>query len=248
LLEDRSLENRLAELERQVRSMRAAQLPRSVVGSGGITIKDGGKITFLDSGGAVLATLDENGVLVAGAPVLLDGDGLDVGSGLVVVDAVGVNIASGKVVLDSSGLEVDGGNVQAVWIQTGDDTAQNQSLNTTYAEMAAVTFDPPNWVQTLFVMATATGQFGNTSGSTFNGFMRMTLDDGGASAEGAEGNETVEHNQTCHFAITEVLTVPLSPAGRAVDVTLDARVNSGSTSLNLFGLKIVAFGVRSAFV
>jgi hypothetical protein len=269
--------DRLSRIESQISKLnRMRRLESASVGAGGITFKDGGAVTFLDTSGNTLFTIDENGLVTFEADgsqlSVLDGsklrfnraDGsriLEVtpGGGFkvyatngtterVVVDGDGVDIASGKVVLDSTGLEVDGGNVQAVWPATGDDTAQNVTVTVTQTEFLSVTIDPPAWVQSLFVFATATGQFSNTTGSAFRGEVRLILDKSGASQEAASGTQNVLNNVTQHLAVSEVLTVPLSPAGRAVDVTMDAFVTSGTSTNNLFGLKVLAVGVRDAFV
>ena len=139
--EQGSFTDRFSEIERRLRALESAnRLTSASIGSGGLRIKDGGKITFLDSSGAVLATLDENGVLVAGAPVLLDGDGLDIGSGLVVVD--------------SDGLKLDGILQPALSVLTESDAA-NITLTTTLTTINEVTFTIPSWADEVSIVTIA---------------------------------------------------------------------------------------------
>lgn len=95
------LESRVGALER------ARRLQSAAIGSGGIRVLDGGQIVWIaDDGTTHLVTADEDGILIAGAPVRLDADGLDIGNGLTVIDSSGVNVGSGKVLADNDGFSI----------------------------------------------------------------------------------------------------------------------------------------------
>ena len=217
------------EVDRRLRALESAnRLTSASIGSGGLRVKDGGKITFLDSAGAVLATLDENGVLVAGAPVLLDGDGLQVGS---------------DVVVDATGLQVIGGFVTPIDVDDGQDDAVDVSLDTNFQAVAQVTLNFASWVETASLFVSA---FGRMSVAVNKNLHIQILDDGGSVVAGPV-IETVPGGEVAGGATGSVaLGASYEEAiTGAIDVTLQARVNGGTSTTNSFGLTVLALGFRS---
>jgi hypothetical protein len=261
----------LKEIERRLDDMRTSQLALSRIGSGGLEVADSGQIVFIDADGTThRVTADQDGILVAGAPVLLDGDGLDIGSGLVVVDDTGLTVGSAPVVIDSDGLDignglvvvdsdglrvgtdveidatglhVEGGLVQGLWFYANRVFAVDTSLGTSFTTIGTLNIDPPSWVEVLAIEATGNGQMGNVSGSTQNFILQTTIE-GETPAFRAT---TVEHNTTRTHSAMVSATKTLSPAGQDIDVTVEARVNSGTNATNAISLNVQAFGVRTAF-
>ncbi|MDF1596937.1 MAG: hypothetical protein P1T08_12735 [Acidimicrobiia bacterium] len=110
--------NRLAELDRRVRTLElAARLERASIGAGGITVTDGGKIQVLDSSGNVLTELDSDGVEVFEADgstlVLIDGTGIrlnnSAGTRLAEFTQTGLRFydASGNVLVEIDSVSLD---------------------------------------------------------------------------------------------------------------------------------------------
>jgi hypothetical protein len=100
----------------------ARRLESASIGAGGIRVLDGGQIVWIAADGTThLVTADQDGILIAGAPVVLDADGLDIGSGLVVVDDTGLTVGSAPVVIDNTGLDIGSGLVvvDATGVQVG---------------------------------------------------------------------------------------------------------------------------------
>jgi hypothetical protein len=212
------LGDRIKELESQVAKLnRARKLESASIGSGGITVKDGGKITFLNSAGAVLATLDENGVLVAGAPVLLDGDGLQVGT---------------DVVIDSTGLHVIGGLVTPSESEIQIGQATDVSLTTTPQDVVTLTMTPPSWAQQVYGFVIATAQVSESS-SAKNCKMtpRIGTSDFGDRTQGLSTSPATESWTAATSISTDRVSLPSS-----FDVHCRVNLNTGTNSTNLFNL------------
>jgi hypothetical protein len=257
------LGDRIKELESQVAKLnRARRLESASIGSGGITVRDGGQISFLDTSGNTLFTIDENGLITFEADgsqlSVLDGTRLrfnraDGTRSLEVTPAGGMKIyaANGtteQVVLDSDGLQVAGGLVQAVWFNAQDALLDSQTINTTSTtDRQTITIDPPAWVEGLSIMAATTMQFSDTSDNL--GFTNTVIDDGGAEEEarvvsvGVGGTGEVSTNAAVSLFLK---TMPLSPAGRTVSIVQRAWVNTGSVTANL-RVSVLAVGYRSSF-
>lgn len=219
-----AVNKRLTNLER------SAQLISASVGSGGIIVKDGGQITFLDTIGAALVTVDENGLLVAGSPVRLDGDGLDVANGLVTVDDSGLMVGS-DVIVDSTGLRVIGGYVTPSLWQRYAGSVTNTSLNTTDTDKITLNVTPPSWAETMICQLLGVGGFSNGSGGTQN--LRTQFRVGTNAAFGsldisAPNGQTM--GATNFSSITEGTTGISLPS--AFDVRMQASVNTGTNASN----------------
>jgi hypothetical protein len=212
------LGDRIKELESQVAKLnRARKLESASIGSGGITVKDGGKITFLNTSGAVLATLDENGVLVAGAPVLLDGDGLQVGT---------------DVVIDSTGLHVIGGLVTPSESEIQIGQATDVSLTTTPQDVVTLTMTPPSWAQQVFGFVIATAQVSESS-SAKNCTMtpRIVTSNFGDRTQGLSTSPATESWTAATSISTDRVSLPSS-----FNVHCRVNLNTGTNSTNLFNL------------
>jgi hypothetical protein len=105
--------DRLKRVEIALRDLQLARrLESASIGAGGIRVLNGGQIVWIAADGTThLVTADQDGILIAGAPVVLDADGLDIGSGLVVVDETGLTVGSAPVVIDADGLDIGSGLV-----------------------------------------------------------------------------------------------------------------------------------------
>lgn len=137
---------RLGKLER------ANRLTGASIGSGGLTVKDGGAINVEDSLGVVQVVLDSLGLNVGSGLVVVDEDGVDIDSGLVVMDSNGININAGGVILDNTGLRVSGGYVTAIDVEIDDDFTTNQTLTTTQAEKVSVDVPVASWATSALVL------------------------------------------------------------------------------------------------
>lgn len=113
--EYKSLADRLKTLEAEVaRLSRARKLQSASIGSGGLTIKDGGQLQVLDAAGNVIATFDVDGATIheADGSVLIELDG----TGLQLNDAAGSKLID----LTTAGLRAfDGANLLVQVDDTG---------------------------------------------------------------------------------------------------------------------------------
>jgi len=244
----RSLDHRLNEIERRLDDMRTSQLALSRIGSGGLEIADGGQIVWIAADGSThLVTADQDGILIAGAPVVLDADGLDIGAGLTVIDSTGVQVGS-DVVIDSTGLHVAGGDVQSVWFASAEDDATNVSLTTTETQFNSLVIDPPAWVEQITIFGICRAHMVNASGGTQNLLTRITLDSGGSGSDPASGIQSIPDNSSGELTVPEEATITLTPAGRSVTVIQTGWLNVGTNSNNVLTMKVLAFGVRTGFV
>lgn len=192
-----------------------------VFGDDGVTVSGGGDITIRSGGDLIID---------GGQVTILAADGV-----------------TEKVVLDQSGLAVDGGVVQAVWFTSLQDETVDASLTTVAQEVGSVTVDPPAWVEELTLLGLARASMDNSSGGNQVLVNQMVLDDGGSDEDPVGDNQTIANGFRNTFTLPEELTLTLSPAGRSVVVTQNARVLTGTNGNNAFALKVFAFGVRSAF-
>lgn len=205
------IKRRLTDLER------AASLPFSSIGSGGITVKDSGQITFLGSNGQPLVTIDQDGAVIAGAPVTLDADGLRVGD---------------DVVVDDTGLQVIGGYVTPIEAQRYADTAANVSLTTTQQDIITLNLTPPSWAQEMRCQLFLFGQM-SAGGSTQNLITQFRV---GTETAFAQMEITVPASGT--NAGVNFSSIIHGSAGISLpssfDVKARAAVNTGTNSSNQF--------------
>lgn len=210
----------LGDIVRRLEALeRAARLTHSSIGSGGLRVHSGGKITVED---------------VSGDPqVVLDVNGLRVGD---------------DVVVDASGLQVIGGYVTPMWPFANRVRTDNVSLTTSATDFLTVTINPPSWVQVLTVHAAARLQISNSSGGGQLLQCGLTTDDGGAfesRASGSAGTHSTNSPATNATTVVYGDTISLSPAGRSVNVVMDASVNTGTNNANFLSLSVLAFGTRT---
>jgi hypothetical protein len=270
-------DDRLKYVESQISKLnRMRRLESASIGAGGIRVLNGGQIVWIAADGTThLVTADQDGILIAGAPVVLDADGLDIGSGLVVVDASGVQVGNAPVVIDadgldigagltvidstgvqvgsdvvidSTGLHVAGGDVQSVWFASAEDDATNVSLTTTETQFNSLVIDPPAWVEQITIFGICRAHMVNASGGTQNLLTRITLDSGGSGSDPASGIQSIPDNSSGELTVPEEATITLTPAGRSVTVIQTGWLNVGTNSNNVLTMKVLAFGVRTGFV
>lgn len=210
-----------------------------------------GTTTFLRSGRDLEVTggdiIIDGGRVIAG-PTTMNASGVSVGP--TTLNASGLQVGS-NVLVNSTGLHVAGGLVQAVWADVAEELSENDSINSDpidNQEVNSYTIDPPNWVQSLFVVAF--GSFQVTQNTVQDIVTRARVDAGGPSAV-ASTNTQHKHDagvgQTSTVTTMQAQIVPLSPAGRAVVCKQYSRVSTGTSTSNRSRLTIVAIGVRSAF-
>lgn len=256
-----SFADRFADIDRRIGKLEtAARLTSASVGSGGITVKDGGKLSFLDTSGNVLFTIDENGLITFEADgsqlSVLDGTRLrfnrsDGTRSLEITPAGGQKLyaANGTtelVVLDADGLHVAGGLVQSLWFASSEDVTANITLTTSPQTVGDITIDPPDYVEEVTIFGFARATITNP-GSEILLVHRLTLDDGGSGEDSVSANQDVLANRISNTMLVEEATVSLSPAGRSINITQEAHLSSGTFSDDLFSLKVLVIGVRSAF-
>jgi hypothetical protein len=196
-----------------------------IVDDGGLLLAEFDKnaVTFFDSSGDPLAVLDRDGVAVGEAPVLLTSTGLTVGT---------------DVEIDATGLQVVGGFVTPIDGRRGADLATNVSLTSTDQTVASVQINPADWVETMFIMANATGSLSNTAGGSRNLLITLSVDGSaygpitGTAADGTTIAIPINNSQ--------VKTPPSDP----FTVALQARLSSGTNNANSFRVDVLAFGFR----
>lgn len=231
--EFKSLGDRLARAEAEIaRINRSRKLQSASIGSGGIKVKDDGSIQFVATDGTVVLEIDKSAFTF---------DRADGTRQLEITPAGGMKFyeSDGSTVittLDGDGLEVIGGMVTPLWIDDQSDFVQNTSLTTTPTTKCSVTFDPPSWVETLFLSVSVFGQMTNTSGGDqgFNGQLS-------GEATALSGWATIIANNRIAVGAR---TVHRTATSFPVDVDLEAFVGSSTNSSNRLELAVRAVGVR----
>jgi hypothetical protein len=235
------LGDRIKELESQVAKLnRARRLESASIGSGGITVRDGGQISFLDTSGNTLFTIDENGLITFEADgsqlSVLDGTRLrfnrsDGTRSLEITPAGGAKFYASNgttevVVLDASGLDVGGGDVIATYtdVKEASTTLDAVTLTDTMQEFTNTSFALPSWVASAKVLAIATilgrnttaGQIGIRASARVN-----DVDDGLVQSDAPAGTR----HQAVHV---DEATINTAVDGFTVQISAYGQRNGGS--------------------
>jgi hypothetical protein len=176
---------------------------------------------------------------------VLDGDGVEIGP--TNLTASGLTVGS-DVEIDATGLHVIGGLVTPVWPVAARNSVTNTSLTTTQTDKITLTINPPSWVEVLTLQSAARLQMSNTSAGGQNLQCGVTADAGGAHegrTSGQAGTHPTNSPATNSTTVIRNNTLSLSPAGRSVDVVMDASVNTGTNSSNFLTLNVIGFGTRT---
>lgn len=232
-----------AEVDRRLSALeRANSLTRASIGSGGLTIKDAGKLTFLDSNGDPLVTIDQDGAVISGAPVVLDGDGLDIAGGLVVVNGLGLAVGT-DVVIDAEGLKIGGLLQPALAVLTGSNAANNVSVGTSAVTLNQVVLSIPPWVDEVSIVSIARLQMSNVSGTQRN-FNNILINDVGGVGTTTDDQWTIPNNET--ISSTVALTSTLSSPGSSVTIRQNASATAGTHATNESRLEVIAILRRTS--
>jgi hypothetical protein len=241
------LGDRIKELESQVAKLnRARKLESASIGSGGLRVSDGGKITFLDTSGNTLFTIDENGLITFEADgsqlSVLDGSKLrfnraDGTRSLEITPAGGTKFyaSNGSTVmttLDATGLQVIGGYVTPSLSEIQIGQATDVSLTTTPQDVVTLTMTPPSWAQQVYGFVIATAQVSESS-SAKNCKMtpRIETSDFGDRTQGLSTSPATESWTAATSISTDRVSLPAS-----FDVHCRVNLNTGTNSTNLFNL------------
>lgn len=173
----------LKDLDRRITALEtSARLPLSSIGEGGMVVKDGGQIVFLDASDNVLVTLDQDGIEVAGEPVVLNGTGLFIG---------GIQQPALAILADDSSLNPTG--IEALF-----------TVN-------EITFPIPSWADDVSLMVLARAQNTISPGGNWM-FQNMLINDVGGLNETTDDHVRVENVgvsiNSSLVALTSTVTSP----------------------------------------
>jgi len=167
-----------------------------------------------------------------------------VGSGgLTIRDAGALRLldTSGDVLvtLDTAGLSVDGGLVRAVHVDSGIDQFSNATITTTKATIVSREFTYPSWCQTAWVLGWGSIQLSNSTGGVVGLEAAIGyLTNGGSQYQDIQAGGIGSVTVPCVWSVD--LDTDPTPT-----VALDARVSSGTSTLNLGYLVTLTIGLRN---
>jgi len=207
----KSIEQRLVALER------ATRLTSASIGSGGLTVKDDGKIQFVAADETVILELDRSALTYhrANGSRILE---ITPAGGLKIYAANGT---TEKLVLDGSGLEIDG-IVQPALAVLADTDSPNPTITTSESTINEVTLPIPSWADEVSLITYARLQVSNVSGSTRNMTNKLVNDVGGLD-ETTDDTWTIPHNET----LSSFVALPTTVSNPGSSVTCRQR---GSTT------------------